>query len=457
MSYTTSGYDAANPRLKRRNSGTTVLSSDRLLGESDRRRLIESQRDLWRNYSVAAWAIRKHLDYVANFTFQPLSADADFNKDLSHLMRWWSLGENCDISRRHSLSSIIRLAECRALLDGDVFLVKHRTGTLQGIESDRVRCEGQGIEEHADGTLTVHGIKLNRFGTPEKYKVYRKNRGSYIYERDLPANHVLHLGYFDSFDQVRGVSPLVSATASFHDVLEVTEYARLKAKVTQLFALAIYSEQPNYEGEPAATGGAYDVNFGSGPVKLELEPNDKADFLESRHPSTEFQSFITMSLQAALKSLDIPWSFYDESFTNFFGSRSALIQYQQSCRSKRERLVALLDRITSWIIATWVLDGLLTLPSGMDISDLSWEWIPSGVPWWNPEQEIAGDLAAVEAGLRTRSEIRRERYGDDWSDVVRRKAAEDDLMRSLGLAVNTGYTAPVVQDEIVKQEPVHEG
>ena len=432
FAYGTKGYDAADPQTKRRNSGTQVKSSDSLLGDQDRRAVTEAQRDLWRNYSVAAWAIRRHLDYVASFNFQPATGDPELDETLAKLMRWYSLPNNCDAAGRHSLSQLVRIAETRAVIDGDMFFVKLSDLTLQGIEGDRVRNQTRSIEE-VDGTArkTIHGVEVDEYGRARAYHLwYRNEYGQYVPERRVPARNILHLGYFDSFDQIRGVSPLVSATTAFHDVLEVKEYARLKAKVTQLFALAIHRDSVDYNREDLPQ---YQVDFGKGPVKIDLEPGDKADFLESRHPSTEFQAFITMSLQAALKALDIPWSFYDEAYTNFFGSRAALIQYQQSCRSKRDRLRHLLDQITYWVISNWILQGVVELPRGMELSDITWEWIPSGVPWWNPEQEINGDILAIKAGLRTRTEIRRERYGDDWRNVIRRLAEEEAFLKENGI------------------------
>jgi capsid protein len=61
------------------------------------------------------------------------------------------------------------------------------------------------------------------------------------------------------------------------------------------------------------------------------------------------------------------------------------------------------------------------------------EWVPAGTAWWNPTQEIAADVMAINNSLRTRAEIRRERYGDDWQDVAAALAAEDALLRDLGL------------------------
>jgi capsid protein len=444
-------YIAAEPNQQRRDPGTRIQSSDALLDSQKRRRVIEGARELNRNFSVAAWAIRKHLDYVSTFTFQANTDDPVFNERLEALMNWYNRPINCDIAGRHSLRRMVRLAEMRRVLDGDVFLVKLRDGRLQAIEGDRVRSPDNRVDPMYNW---VHGIKVGAGGSMNRVAVWSRSLdGQYTFERDISAGNVIQLAYFDSFDQVRGVSPLTSAIASFQDSLEVTDYARAKAKITQLFALAITREMADDDAE--LYGDEYKVDLGRGPVKLELDPGDKAEFLESRHPSTEFQAFLTLSLQAALKSLDIPWSFYDEAYTNFFGSRAALIQYQQACKSKREDLKEMLDRITVWKIQQWMAAGILSMPAGVQqIDQIYWDWIPAGVPYWNPEQEITGDLMAVEGKLRTRSEIRREKYGDDWRDVVRKLAEERDYLTQYGFDESTEglVSVPVMAEPDVPEE-----
>jgi capsid protein len=444
-------YIAAEPNQQRRDPGTRIQSSDALLDSQKRRRIIEGARELNRNFSVAAWAIRKHLDYVSTFTFQANTDDPVFNERLEALMNWYNRPINCDIAGRHSLRRMVRLAEMRRVLDGDVFLVKLRDGRIQAIEGDRVRSPDNRVDPMYNW---VHGIKVGAGGSMNRVAVWSRSLdGQYAFERDISAGNVIQLAYFDSFDQVRGVSPLTSAIASFQDSLEVTDYARAKAKITQLFALAITREMADDDAE--LYGDEYKVDLGRGPVKLELDPGDKAEFLESRHPSTEFQAFLTLSLQAALKSLDIPWSFYDEAYTNFFGSRAALIQYQQACKSKREDLKEMLDRITVWKIQQWMAAGILSMPAGVQqIDQIYWDWIPAGVPYWNPEQEITGDLMAVEGKLRTRSEIRREKYGDDWRDVVRKLAEERDYLTQYGFDESTEglVSVPVMAEPDVPEE-----
>jgi capsid protein len=421
-------YIAADSSNQRRDPGTRIQSSDALLDSTKRKRVIEGARDLWRNYSVAAWAVRKHLDFVSTFTFQASTEDPEFNERLESLMGWYSRPINCDVANRHSLRRMIRLAETRRVLDGDVFLVKVG-GKLQAIEGDRI----QDPQTRSTEQTWVHGVRLAPGGRMMGIQIYKREMdGRYTPERQVSAGNVMQLAYFDAFDQYRGVSPLVTAIPEFQDCLEVKDYARAKAKITQLFALAITREMADSDDDEEV-GSSYQIDLGKGPVKVELDPGDKMDFLESKHPSTEFQSFLTLCLQAALKSLDLPWSFYDESFTNFFGSRSALIMYLQSVKAKREDLREVLDRITVWKILQWIAEGVLILPAGYTIDQLKWDWIPAGMPWWNPRDEVAGDVLAIANKLRTRSEIRRERYGDDWRDVVRKLAEEEQFMREQGI------------------------
>ena len=424
---------------------------------------MEGARDLYRNFSVAAWAIRKHLDYVSSFTFQAMTDDAGVNEELENLIAYYSRPQNCDAAGRHSLRRMIRLAEARRVIDGDMFFVKLNNGRLQAIEGDRVRDPGANAVSDAD---YVHGVKIGPGGRLQSIAIHkRRDQGGYEFERDVPARNFLHLGYFDAFDQIRGVSPLASAIAPFQDSLEIKDLTLAKAKVHSLFALAITREMSDMDDDDGDEETDYSIDFGKGPVQLDLDPGDKAEFLESKHPSTEFQSFMLTTLQAALKALDLPWSMFDESYANYSGARAAIQGYLMTVKSKREDLKEILNRITGWRLQKFIASGALQLPAGMTFNDLRWEWIPAGQPWWEPAKEVEGDIAAIDAGLRTRSEIRRERYGDDWKAVVKKQAEEREYMASFlgdappenenladainayGLGVRAGTITPQKGDE----------
>ncbi len=155
------------------------------------------------------------------------------------------------------------------------------------------------------------------------------------------------------------------------------------------------------ESTPKIPEPRYKVDFGKGPVFLDLDPGDRAEFLSSNSPSNQFQAFTMLIIQVALKALDIPFSFYDESHTNFFGSRAAWLHYERSCRDKRDDQIEMRRNYTVWKLRTWIRDGRLVLPRGVTINDLVFEWQARGMPWWDPSKEVAGHVSAIAAGLDT--------------------------------------------------------
>lgn len=429
------GYDAVAVEKDRRRITTQTLGTEEDELKSHERRILQAQaRDVVRNFSVASWAIRKHLDFVSRFRFDAQAGEEfkGLDETLEGLMAEWSQADNCDVSKRHSLRRWLRIFEARAFVDGDVLAVKLRDGRLQAIEADRLRRkEGRDPEEDRQGVV------CNQQGAALAYAVHRRNRGTFEFERDVPADNAIHHGYFDRFDQVRGISPTASGLNALQDVYENFDYALAKAKISQLFGIAFYrdaaasagivSEDDDGDDDEDADSEAepkYKVDFGRGPVSLELEPGDRAEILESKTPSSEFQAFTAAVLQVALKSADIPYCFYDESHTNFYGSRAAVTLYIESCDAKRDALRNVLRNITLWKFRQWVATGRLILPAGMRPENIPYDWFHAGLPWWDPAKEVRADKEAISGLLRCHREIRKERYGDDWFKVVDMLAEE---------------------------------
>lgn len=445
----TFGYDAVANSGKRRVSTPVIRSEDQELNSAQRRQMQSQAGDVVRNFAIASWAVRKHLDFVSRFSFQAQTGNDVVDTQIEELVREFSEQGNCEVTRRHDLFRFIRLFEARACVDGDVGAIKLSNGMLQAVESDRIRqpLGNDAFVSPITGEVDsaepgwVHGVNCTKWGAANAYAVWKRSANGYVFERNIAArNFILH-GYFDRFDQVRGITPLASGLNSLQDVYENFDYALAKAKVSQLFGIAFFSDRQQAAGiveeesedDEDSEEPRYKVDFKQGPMAIELDPGDKAEILESNQPSDQFQNFTQSIIQVALKSLDIPFCFYDESHTNYYGSKAAVVLYIESCKHKRKNLQNVLNEITRWKIAQWVLEGRLVLPSGMDASNVTFEWIHAGLPWWDPSKEIAADVAAVDSGLRTRTEIRKERFGDNWEDVIREKAKEDKLMTELGI------------------------
>ena len=418
-------YDAADSTKNRRKDiAANTRSEDLILDSAKRAKLQANSQDIARNFSIVAWMVRRHLDYVASFQFHARTPDKVFNDLLEAKVAEWSRPYMFDAAGRHSLQRFLRVAESQAVIKGDVGTLKLASGLVQGIESDRIRNQnGQTID--ADGTW-VHGVKTNDAGRAIAFSICKRQPyGGWQFERTVSASNLILHGYFDRFDQVRGISPLASALNSLRDVYENFGYALARAKVEQLFGLVTNRAAADSAGEVSNSGtegterDKFEVNFGFGPIHLDLDIGEDAKFLSSSNPSSQFQAFTTSMLMVCLKSLDIPYSFYDEGHTNFFGSRGAWMHYERSCDPKRQALLELLRRLTVWRIGLMILDGELQLPRGMTSLGVNdWEWVPTGMPWWDPAKEIRGNLMAIAAGLDTPQRICKESGTGDFYDNI---------------------------------------
>lgn len=446
-------YAAADEDHRRKSVSSSLLSEDSHLPPEKRRRLVANGRDLARNFSIAAWMIRKHLDFVSSFRFQPSTQDEQFNQRLQAFVAKWGRRKNCDVAGRHTLRRMLRLAEARRVVDGDVFLLKLRDGRLQAIEGDRIRRPVLGLPAGLQADQWAHGVQTDKAGRALRYMLCQRTSSGFQYERTLQARNVAQLAYYDRFDQTRGISPLASALNPLRDTYEGYGYALAKAKLSQLFGLVIYRDSleqvTNTDDTRAAedegeTGSElddeleedrYDMSLSDGPWKLELDPKDRAEFFETKSPPTELQQFMTVMVLTALKALDLPFSFFDESFTNFYGSRGGVQQYLSSCKSKREDLAETLDELTAWRITLAIIDGELELPADWTLENVTWDWIPAGLPWWDKLKEAKGALEMIALGLSS-PQAECQEIGRDFLTNIKQTAEAVQIAADYKLALS---------------------
>lgn len=441
------GYNGSSSSSKNRKPKKQRLTTeDKQLRATDRKVLQSTTRDLRRNEVAARWILSKHIDFVVHHNFQPNTGNEALDDTLRDFYNYAARRENFDISGRYDLNTFMRMAEASAVVDGDIYCVRQRGGYLQAIESDRIR-QPNFLEEmngltasngHQDSPLRdwVQGVKIDVTGRHKTYAVWKRNENNYEFERNVSAKKVIGMGFWDRFDQTRGISPLAAVINTIMDLNESYDYALAKAKVAQLFALSITREAQWGLGDNDEDGDSDPdrvVSFDKGAMILDLDPGEEAKFLNAATPETATQDFWKDMISLTLKSLNIPYSFWDESYTNFNGSRTALILYLRSCEKDRERQVAFRNDWFQWRLKVGILKGEIQLPADFDIDPKNWLWVPNGLQYWDTMKEASADEKLVNIGLRSRTEIRRERYGDEWSDVIAKLAEEKEMMKSLDL------------------------
>jgi len=89
----------------------------------------------------------------------------------------------------------------------------------------------------------------------------------------------------------------------------------------------------------------------------------------------------------------------------------------------------------------WIASGVLKLPAGITISDIRWDWQPSGIPWVDPLKETMADKEAVDGALNSRRRILR-KQGIDVNEVFDELEQEQNEIekRGIGPAASTGIS-----------------
>jgi hypothetical protein len=391
------------------------------------------------------------------------------------------------------------------------------------LEGDRVLTPPGGVPTALPYKPTdfVHGIAVDPdTGRMKAVCVCKRQRdgvfaaewggglGGYIFERVIPAENVWQHACWDTtyrVDQVRGISPLAPALNSLEDIYEGVDLAFAKAKVAQMFGLIFYRQAieqsegwagrkgSTYVGDDSADGvpdggiqegngsgnsgqiippaededdARYDVDPGAGPFKMELQENDRAEFLQTNTPETELLHFMQFVTDLAIKCVDIPYSFYDSSKANYYGQKADIQKYENSARSKRERNQDLLCDWVAWQCQFAVMDGRLTLPAGMTtIADIGLDpewWIPTAMPWIDKLRDIKADQLAIAGGQDSKVRAAR-RAGNDyyelageemdaeaWTITERKRRGLPEL--PIGSADEQRQTTTVTDDQVVKND-----
>lgn len=436
-------YQALNPKNRRRSATRTVRLEDGLLTDRRREALSANALDVWRNMGLLSWAIRRTLDYCCLWDFQPRTKDRGLNEALKALMARDTSAEAIDVFGRMDWDDMRRTAESQKLLAGDCFFVKLRDGYLQQIEG--TYC--QSPKRAARDTRWINGAKLDRIGRVQAWNFAEEDpRSGARKDRDVRASSVLQHCQFEARpNQIRPQSPIVAALNEFRDLDETFDHMRAKVKLDQIFGLAFKRSEDadDLDDEDAAadqkqTGAARQIELGDGPAVFDLDENEDVTSIQSEHPSSSTQEFLKLCTQVALKSLDLPYNFFDEAYTNFFGSRAAWLLFERACFARRKTQLRLHERLTKWRLWRWVLPvseggtGELVLPQGMLVQDVAFRWVPRGIAWWRPQEELDTALRAVASGLKSMQDVCDEFGFGDYVDNVREIQQEREELASLG-------------------------
>jgi capsid protein len=223
-------YDAV--RYTRERQGPSALTgAEDFRSNYDRVQLMRRARDLADNFGLVRSLLLKFAGHTAaNISYQARTANPEVNIEVeAYWAEWW---DKCDITTRHTGSTLMQVAIMSMLRDGDFLfvLVRDSDGNLkiQGIEGDRL---GDPFKVYTSQEL-IGGIHIDQTtGSPTAYDIYNRSFGDfYSYQTTIPASQAFHL--FDPLriDQYRGISAFHAAMNDCTDIYDIINFENYDKK-----------------------------------------------------------------------------------------------------------------------------------------------------------------------------------------------------------------------------------
>ena len=430
-------YDAV--KYSRQRKGPSQLSgAEDYRSNYDRVELMKRARDLAENVGLVRSILMKFASHTAaNISYQARTENPEVNTDVE--MYWAEWFDKCDITTRHTGSTLMQVAMMSMLRDGDFLfvLVRDSDGNLkiQGIEGDRL---GDPFKVYTSSEL-IGGIHIDqKTGSPTAYDIYSRSIGDmYTYQVTIPASQGFHL--FDPLriDQYRGISAFHTAINDATDIHEIVGFEKMSAKVASSQS-AIIKRNNNNASDLSSLTNDQDIN--GSPIKLEAIESGKISYLEPgedivfpdgpSRPSGAFAEFHKILLRNICLGVGIPYSFAVDP--SAMSGPTARLEMQQAGRTFRRYQKLLDDKvlrpIKNIVIADGVARGLIENNVGSRTTRGIFNFganvsIDLG-------RESASAISEFKTGLRTAADIYAER-GQDFESAMRQRAIEAKLIKDL--------------------------
>jgi lambda family phage portal protein len=430
-------YDAV--KYNRERKGPSSLSgAEDYRSNYDRVELMKRARDLAENVGLVRSILMKFASHTAaNVSYQARTENPEVNTEVeAYWAEWW---DKCDLTTRHTGSTLMQVAMMSMLRDGDFLfvLVRDKDGNLkiQGIEADRL---GDPFKVYTSLDL-IGGIHIDRdTGAPSAYDIYNRSIGDfYTYQATIPSSQAFHL--FDPLriDQYRGVSAFHTAINDCTDIYDIINFEKMASKNASSQA-GIVKRNNNNASDLSSLTNDEDVNGNT--IKLEAIQSGKISYLEPgedivfpdgpSRPSGAFAEFHKILLRNICLGLGIPYSFAVDP--SAMSGPTARLEMQQAGRTFRryQKLIddKVLRPIKNIVIADAVSRGLIENNLGTRTTKGIFNFganvsIDLG-------RESASAISEFKTGLRTAADIYAER-GQDFESAMRQRAIEAKLVKDL--------------------------
>lgn len=416
-------------------------------------------RDLARNNPLVRkylHMLRKNVVGPQGIRLQARSRDPNGNLDrwandtIEREWKRWGRRGNCDVTGRLSWVDVQAQVVQTVARDGEA-LVRLVRGyrndwrfAVQLIEADHLDVR------YNDSARNVRmGVEYDGWGKPVAYHLLTRHPGDTLCMRAdvrrerVKADDLLHIYASDRPSQSRGVPWLHSVILS-SQMLDGYKEAELVAARMAAAKAGFYIQ----EGGDEFTGDAVE----NGQPVQEIEPGMLEilpagwDFkpYDPQHPTTAFDTFTRAIMREIASGLDVNYHMLagDLENVNYSSIRAGTLDERDTWRTLQQFFI---EHLCQPVYETWLemalTSGAINLPLAKFDKFTQVSWQPRGWAWVDPQKDISAQIQAIQAGLKTASQVAAE-TGQDIEEIYAQLAQEKAMREQYDIEVKLNKEKP---------------
>lgn len=425
-------YDGAYGSPGRRDtSGGTLFrnaSPESWAVQRDAIKLMWESRDMESNFCFYRGVLTRLVQYaLGQIRWQSRTGDSAVDDAYEGYWEQWC--KEADVTQRHHLNTIVRLALRGMLRDRDFGLAlgEDEAGNLRvrGIEADRI---GNPLIVGMVDDKKIHGVHLGDNGEPILYEIFQRTRtNQYKPEMELPPARFLHL--FDPLriDQYRGVCWAAPALPHMRDLYEALEAEMQAIKFAGSYAAFIKTTMSLAQQGAAAfdekrNDGVNTYKVQPGTIQRLTQGEDLIFAQTPARPSGSFIAFFETKVREICTALNVPFGFGWNMA--LLGGVTARIEVAQMKRTLDYFRDLVKDKLLEPLVQRVLLRGVASRAIPPHPKRGTGKWGFGADITGDVGHDVNADIALLQAGIMTKTELIEGKYGGDFEEKARIAARE---------------------------------
>jgi lambda family phage portal protein len=263
-----------------------------------------------------------------------------------------------------------------------------------------------------NGGRIEQGVELDRDGNAVAYHVLREPPGSAWspYETvRVPASDMLHIYDRQFPGQVRGLSWLAPVMLRLSDRDQLSDALVAQAKVGALLTGFIRDPEGGAAGfDQGASGGQWNVALEPGAMRI-LPPGADVSFTPQPQGLRDAVAFVASIDREIAAGAGLTYESLtgDLGAANYSSARVGLLDFRRRAEALQRHLIEAQVLRPLWRrwIAVQTLAGLIPADPLSQADYRVVRFVGPGFDWVDPEAQVAAEIAAIGAGLKSREEV----------------------------------------------------